>query len=409
MLSGRGAPITFDFDTRINRTGTASLKWDRYDGKDVIPFWVADMDFLSPPSVMAALHQRVDHGVFGYTLPSTGLVEAVIGHLFDRYGWRVDPAWLVWLPGLVCGLNVACRATGQEEDGVVTAVPVYPPFLSAPRLSGRTLTTTELVNDCGIWRFDRDSFRRAINARTRLFLLCNPHNPVGRAFTRQELEELAAICAERDLVICSDEIHAGLVLDAEREHLPLAALSPEIARRTITLMAPSKTYNLPGLGCAFAVIPDDALRRRFRAAMAGIVPHVNLLGFTAAEAAYRDGEIWRQELLAYLRYNRDLVTEAVRTMPGLATTHVEATYLAWIDARGMGGRDPARFFEAAGVGLSDGADFGAPGFVRLNFGCSRSLLHEGLDRMRRSLLSAENSFPITGLPPDRIPAMSKTD
>jgi len=193
------------------------------------------------------------------------------------------------------------------------------------------------------------------------------------------------VADRHDLVIGSDDIHAGLILDPEQRHLPIATFSPETSRRTITLLAPSKTYNIPGLGCSFAVISDPGLRRSFRQAKAGIVPHVNALGYTAALAAYRDGSAWRQALLEYLRGNRDLVAEAVANMPGLAMTPVEATYLAWIDTRQSGISEPGRFFESAGVGLSDGADFDGTGFVRLNFGCPRSLLKEALRRMAAGL------------------------
>jgi cystathionine beta-lyase len=216
-------------------------------------------------------------------------------------------------------------------------------------------------------------------------LLCSPHNPTGRVFTRSELLRLAEICERHRLVICSDEIHCDLVLDPDKVHLPTAALAGEIAERTITLMAPSKTYNIPGLGCAFAVISQPQLRKAFKAAMAGIVPEVNLMGFAGALAAYRHGGAWRSALLAYLAANRDRVLEAIANMPGLSASHIEATYLAWIDAREVGAGDPAAFFEAAGVGLSDGREFGGPGFVRLNFGCPRATLDEALGRMERAL------------------------
>lgn len=350
-----------------------------------MPLWVADMDFRAPPAVIDALRQRVDHGVFGYTLAGEALTAAVVSHVAAAYAWTVSPEWLVWLPGLVTGLNVACRATGAPGDAVLAATPVYPPFLSAPGHAQRQLVTTPLVRTADGWTFDWAHLARAITPRARLFLLCNPHNPVGRVFRRDELAALAALCGQRDLVICSDEIHCGLPLDADKPHLPIAALGPEIAARTITLMAPSKTFNIPGLGCAFAIISDPDLRRRFRQAMAGIVPEVNTLGYTAALAAYRDGEPWRQALLAYLRGNRALVAEAIAAMPGLSMTPVEAGYLAWIDARGAGLAQPTAFFEAAGVGLSDGAAFGAPGFVRLNFGCPRPLLREALTRMARAM------------------------
>jgi cysteine-S-conjugate beta-lyase len=375
----------FDFDTIIDRSSTSSEKWDKYQGRDIIPLWVADMDFRSPPAVIAALHERIEHGVFGYTHPQQGLVEAVLEHLERDFGWQVRPEWLVWLPGLVCGLNVLSRAVGEAGDEVITFTPIYPPFLSAPVLSQRSTVKVPLKLEGGRWTADLEALERAITPRTKLLLLCSPHNPVGRAWTRAELQQFAALAERHDLVIGSDDIHAGLILDEETRHIPIATLSPETARRTITLLAPSKTYNIPGLGCSFAVISDPAFRRGFIKAAGRIVPHVNLLGYTAAEAAYRHGEEWRQALLSYLRGNRDLVAQAVLRMPGLATYHVEATYLAWIDARAAGIDDPGRFFEEAGVGLSNGADFDAPGFVRLNFGCSRSLLKEALRRMEEAL------------------------
>jgi len=375
----------FDFDTIIDRRNTASEKWDKYLRRDIIPLWVADMDFRSPPAVIQALHERVEHGVFGYTHPPAELVEAVRAHLLADYGWAVEEEWIVWLPGLVCGLNVLCRAVGGAGDEVVTFTPIYPPFMSAPTLSDRGLVKVSLQLREGRWVADLEALERAITPRTKLLLLCSPHNPVGRAWSREELAQFAEVAERHNLVIGSDDIHAGLVLDEDKRHIPIATLSAETARRTITLLAPSKTYNIPGLGCSFAVIGDPALRRAFRKAMGRIVPHVNALGYTAALAAYRDGEEWRQALVVYLRGNRDLVAAEVNAMPGLNMAHVEATYLAWIDARATGVPDPVRFFEDAGVGLCDGADFGAPGFVRLNFGCSRSLLVEALGRMRRAL------------------------
>jgi len=375
----------FDFDTMIDRRNTDSEKWDRYKGRDIIPLWVADMDFRSPPAVISALQQRVSHGVFGYSHPSEGLIDAVITHLERDFGWHVDAEWIVWLPGLVCGLNVLCRAVGDSGDEVISFTPVYPPFLSAPGLSQRSLVSVPLQLNNGSWRVDLETLERSITPRSKLLLLCSPHNPVGRAWSREELLGLAKICERHDLVIGSDDIHAGLILDNNRRHIPIASLSPELSRRTITLLAPSKTFNIPGLGCSFAVVSDSGLRQNFKKAMGRIVPHVNLLGFTAAEAAYRDGEPWRLALIDYLSGNLELVTEAVGRMPGFSMTPVEATYLAWIDARQSGLAQPARFFEEHGIGLSDGADFGAPGYIRLNFGCSRSLLVEALHRMEQAL------------------------
>ena len=371
----------------VDRTHGDSLKWNKYAGRDILPLWVADMDFAAPPAVVAALQSRVAHGVFGYGAPGSGLIEAVQQHLLNEYGWAIEPAWLVWLPGLVTGLNVACRAT---EGAVLTATPVYPPFLSAPRNSGRMLTSIPLALTAGGWTWDWPAMRAAVKSHSastpgnplRLMLLCHPHNPVGRAWREDELRDIAGFCLEHGLTVCSDEIHCGLILDEGRRHIPLATLGPEIARQTITLMAPSKTFNVPGLGCAFAVIPDVDLRRRFVHAMQGIVPHVNVLGLTACEAAYRHGEPWRRDLIDVLRTNRDRLEALVAQESGLRMQHVEATYLAWLDARGLGVDDPVAFFESHGLGLSDGAEFGAPGWVRLNFGCPPVTMDEVLKRLQ---------------------------
>lgn len=380
------ATPAFDFDTPVDRRGSASFKWDRYGGRDVIPLWVADMDFHSPPAVIEALRRRVDHGVFGYTRAPDELEAAVVASLARDYSWEVPVPWLVWLPGLVSGLNVVCRAVGDPGDEVLTFVPVYPPFLTAPGNQQRSAVRVPLAQAAGgRWEMDFDLLAHSLTPRSKLLLLCSPHNPVGRVWSRAELEALADLAIRFDLVVASDEVHCGLVLDEDRPHVPLAALGDDIAERTITLMAPSKTYNVPGLGCSFAVVKNAALRRDFCRAMEGIVPHVNLFGYVAAQAAYENGGEWHQALLEYLRGNRDLLEREIGAMPGLSVAHVEATYLAWIDARDSGLEHPAKDFEMAGVGLSDGAEFGAPGYVRLNFGCSRSLLAEGLARMRAAL------------------------
>ncbi|GBG03107.1 aspartate aminotransferase [Azospira sp. I13] len=375
----------FDFDTPVERRGSDSFKWGRYAGREVLPLWVADMDFASPPEVLAALHARVDHGVFGYGGPTEAVVESVRAALVRDYGWAVEADWLVWLPGLVTGLNVACRALAGPGEAVATAVPVYPPFLSAPVLSERSLVRVPLACREGRWAWDWDALEAVLQAdpRPRLLLLCHPHNPVGRAWQREELETLADLCERYDVLVCSDEIHADLQLTPGARHLPFACLEREVARRSVTLMAPSKTYNIPGLSCAFAVVPDGAIRRRFTRAMAGIVPHVNVLGLAACAAAYAHGGPWRSALLDYLRGNRDAVAQAVAALPGMAMTLPEATYLAWIDLREKGLADPAAACEAAGIGLSDGREFGAPGFVRLNFACPRSTLEQALARLAR--------------------------
>ncbi len=376
----------FDFDQPIDRTHTGSLKWDRYADRDVLPFWVADMDFHSAPPVMEALHERVDHGVFGYTIPDEEVNAEVLRYLRERHGVEAEADWLFWLPGLVPALNLASRAYAVADEGVMTCTPVYPPFLSAPGWSGRTLQKVPLHIKNDEWTFDMDALEAAVTEETRLFILCNPHNPVGRVYRREELEQVADFCARHDLVLCSDEIHCDMILNDGLQHIPTLSLGDEVAARTVTLMAPSKTYNLPGLACAYAVIPDAGLRDRFKRTARGLITEINAFGYVGCGAAYAHGEPWRKELMAYLVANRDTLYAFIADrIPELKMLPMEATYLAWIDVSGLDLPSPARFFEDHGVGLSKGVDFGMPGYLRLNFGCPRDMLVEGLERMERAV------------------------
>ena len=373
----------------VDRRQTDSIKWSKYAGTDIIPLWIADMDFPSPKAVVDAICRRARHGVFGYGTPPQSLFHVFAKRMEKLYNWTIEPEWIIWLPGLVSGINLACRAVGNPGDTVLTTIPVYPPFLSAPGYSQRKLKTVKMHIDSGRWRIDFDRLEKAVTSDTKLFLLCSPHNPTGRVFTYDELSTLARICLEHDLVICSDEIHCDLILKPGCRHIPTACLGRDIARRTITLMAPSKTFNIPGLGCSMAIIPDPEIRKKFKAAKAGIVPDVNIMGFVAAEAALRDDSPWLAKILDYLRSNMELVLSRINAAKVVSMLPVEGTYLAWIDVRSTGLEDPAAFFEKAGVALSDGGNFGTPGFVRLNFGCHRDLLQKALERIERALKRLE--------------------
>ncbi len=384
--------MTYDFDRIIPRRGTGSAKWEHYP-EDVLPMWVADMDFASPEPLVRALHERADHPLFGYPAPSRRLAEAVAARMGRLYGWQVAPEHVVPVPSLVSAINVVCRAIGEPGDDVLNLTPAYPPFLSAPGLQGRTTTTTPLAaaTEGGTLRYelDLDAMAGALGPRTRLLLLSNPHNPVGLEYDPATLGRIAELCLRNDTVICADEIHSELLLGDTR-HTPMAALAPEIAARTITLISPSKTFNVPGLGCGIAIISDPELRKRFTQAGMGIVPHVNAMGLAAARAAFEECDDWLAALRAYLTANRDfLVTYVAEHMPALRTTVPQATYLAWLDCReaGIEGSPYKFFLEQAKVALSDGASFGpgGEGFVRLNFGCPRALLAEGLGRMAAAL------------------------
>jgi cysteine-S-conjugate beta-lyase len=380
----------FDFDRVIDRRGTDSNKWRKFPA-DVLPLWVADMDFPSPPVVVNALHARVEQGFFGYLTEHNDLPEVVAERVAKRYGWRVSPEAVVALPGVIAGFNQALRALTSPGQGLLVQTPIYPPILRSAGNHGLRRDEHALTrNGGGRYAVDAAAFAAAIRSDTRVFLLCNPHNPVGRLYGRPELEGMATACLRRDLWIVADEIHCDLALDG-RQHVPIAALAPEIEQRTITLMAPSKTFNLPGLKCAVGIIPNAALRERFLAAAADLVPKINVLGHTAAVAAYREGDAWLEALLAYLADNRDFLVRQVKaTLPGVTMAVPEATYLAWLDCRGSAraGADPYTFFlTQAKVALNDGLTFGpgGAGFVRLNYGCPRSLLAEGLQRMAAAL------------------------
>jgi len=378
--------VSTDFDRVIARRDTASYKWDLYPAP-VLPAFVADMDFASPPAVIAALHERAEHGVYGYAKVPDSLLETVYWYLQTRYGWTIDPEWLVFLPGVWPGLGLTVSAFSKPGDGVMIVTPIYPPFLDVVKAQGRRLDLVPAVLRDGRWRLPLEEMEAAVAAATRVLLFSSPHNPLGRAFDEDEIAAVVHFCRRHDIILCSDEIHCDLRLDPVM-HVP--SLTVDGARDvTVAFMAPSKTYNLPGLQFAFAVIPDEGLRRRFRAAGDGLIEMdmPNVMGLAAAEAAYRHGGAWLADLLDYLRGNAALVERFVaRELPGVSTTHVEATYLAWLDCRELGLDDPAAACLAAGVALSDGRDFAAPGCLRLNFGCPRSTLEEVLARTRRGLL-----------------------
>ncbi|MGC9522124.1 MAG: MalY/PatB family protein [Anaerolineae bacterium] len=381
--------LPYDFDKIIDRRQTDSIKWQNYD-EGVLPMWVADMDFRSPPAVVRALRKRAEHGIFGYEKSPSDLSELIAERIGRLYDWEVAPEAIVFLPGIVAGFNVASRAFVTGNEALMVQTPVYMHILDAAEdagVQGQAMALTQGAD--GRYGVDLDLFEATITAQTRLFLLCNPHNPVGRVFTREELTAMADICLRHDLIVCSDEIHCDLIYSGHR-HIPIAALDEEIASRTVTLMAPSKTFNIAGLHCGFAVIPNADLRRQYNHGRGGLVSSPNLMGYTAARAAYAEGEPWLQALLQYLEGNRDcLVKYLAQEMPQLKMAPPEGTYLAWIDCREAGlPTSPQRFFlEHGRVAFNDGAAFGpgGEGFIRLNFGCPRQLLLEGLDRMRRAL------------------------
>ncbi|WP_281544237.1 PatB family C-S lyase [Grimontia sp. SpTr1] len=377
----------FDFDKEVDRTKSHSDKWDKYKGQDILPMWVADSDFQSPPAVIEALQERVSHGVFGYTHASDTLTEIFVARMKSRYNWDIQPEWVVYLPGLVCGLNIAARALTDEGQTIISPSPIYPPFISSAKFAERPLVKATVKLTDGRWMPDLEEAGEQLSGKGGLLQMCNPLNPGGTVYTREELEATLVFAEKHDLFVCSDEIHCDLILDGDKQHIPFASISESAERRSVTLMAPSKTFNIAGLGASIAIIPNAKLRQRFSKIKRGIVPGVNVLAFTAAEAAYQHGEAWLQEQLCYLAGHRDYLMQEINALPGMKLEHIEATYLAWIDCSELPVDNAHRFFEEAGVGLSPGLDFGNRKFVRLNFGCTHKTLEEAVRRMKAAVSS----------------------
>lgn len=384
-IQGFPQTMAFDFDRCPERAGTDSTKWHRYADKDIIPCWIADMDFMAPPAVVEAVRSRAAHGVYGYPAQRDAVFAAVVQHVRRRHGWEIKPEWITFMCSLVPGIHAAIRCASRPGESVVTTVPVYPPFMTAPILSERNPLKLEMVFVQGRWTFDWAKLEAACaQPHAKVLLLCNPYNPLARVFDRGELDRLAALVRQHGLTVCSDEIHGDLVLDPAAQHIVFATLGEDIAARTVTLMAASKTFNIAGLTCGFAIIPDAGLRTRFRRVIQGLSLDQNMFGLAATQAAFDHGEPWRLECVDYLRGNLDLVEAELKSMPGVVLRQrPQASFLAWFDITALGFDDAHAEFEQGGVGLSNGADFGGPGHVRLNFGCPRERLQEILRRMRK--------------------------
>jgi cystathionine beta-lyase len=392
--------MPFDFDRIIARRQTNSIKWTVYP-EDVLPMWVADMDFSAPEPIISALHAAVEHGVFGYEMPGQALRQSVATRMKALYDWDVDEQSVLPVTGLVSGFYAAASALCQPGDGYLIQTPVYMPFNSIQQNLGvirQEAQLTRVAEGQTIrYEIDWDGFEKAFNSggsKTKMFLLCNPHNPSGQVYTREELLKMAEFCLKNDTVMVSDEIHSELLL-AGAKHTPMAALSPEIAARSITLIAPSKTFNIAGLFCGFAIIPNPELRQSYQTVVERMTLHVASLSLVAAQAAFSgECDAWLKELNAYLTQNRDYLVDFVKkNLPDMRVTIPEATYLAWLDCSelvnsGKINGNPYQFFlKEAKVALNDGAAFGNGGenFVRLNFGCPREMLKDGLERIQKAL------------------------
>ena len=393
--------MEYNFDLIINRGGSNSAKWRQYP-EDVLPLWVADMDFAAPEPIQAALHRFVEHGVFGYEFPSKELRETVAARMETLYGWQVSPDAVVATPGVVAGFTLAANGLCEAGQGLLVQPPVYPPFLKVNGSAGLVRQEAALVPETNgstlRYSVDFDIFQKAIHsngARTGMFLFCNPHNPTGQIYSKDDLVRMAEICLKNNIVICSDEIHSEILLGGTK-HIPIAALDPEISDHTVTLIAPSKTFNIPGLFCGFAIIPNKDLLERYKKTVECMAMHVSSPGLAAAQVAFSGTcDAWLAELRSYLTRNRDFLVDFVRNeLTGIKTTVPDATYLAWLDCAEpvmsgkISGKPQEYLLKTAKVALNEGRDFGSggEGFVRLNFGCPNAILVEALTRMKSALI-----------------------
>lgn len=382
------------FDLPVSRAKTSSVKWEKYKNSNVIPMWVADMDFSASIPIQKAMQTRVTHPIYGYTAPPPELVSTVCGMLLKKYDWEIDPSWIVWLPGTLPGIAAGCRAFSEQGDEIAFYTPAFSEFFRVVRHSRRNALTIPFARVNERWTFDFDRLRELITPRTRVMLLCSPNNPTGTVFTSDELKELCQICKENEIVILSDEVHAGLVLDPDKKHIPTALTCAEYAEQVVTLMSPSKTYNLGGVNCAYAIIKSENLRNKFIAECEGfgIMPMASALPFAATLAAYRDSSEWYGNMIEYLWDNFKYIKNRISRMGHIKISPLEATYLAWLDVSALNLPNPVEYFESHGVGMSSGESFGDKNFVRMNFACSRETLKTAIDRIEKAItgLSIKN-------------------
>ncbi|MDP6968441.1 MAG: PatB family C-S lyase [Gammaproteobacteria bacterium] len=376
--------IPFNFDKATVRTGTHSSKWDKYSA-DIIPLWVADMDFECAPVIMEALQARLAHGIFGYTRPANDWSQVVVDYYQQQHNWTIQPEWVVWVPGVVASMHLSCLALSEHHNTVLTPEIIYPHFHSIPVNCGKQRHLLPMTYDQQRLRLDLTKLSEAPTTDAKIMLFCNPQNPGGCVYTHEELKQIDDYCQANKLILVSDEIHCDLILDQNKKHIPYGRISEHALHNSVVLGAASKTYNVAGLACSWAVIANDTLRPRFKAAMQGIVSEINPLGFEATVTALQAGNEWHSQLLDYLRGNRDYLAQQFATIDGIHMLPLASTFLAWIDISELNLENPTAFFEAAGVGMSPGSGFNDKRFMRLNFGCQRAVLEEAIARIRRAL------------------------
>ena len=387
--------VKANFDEVINRCGTGSRKWDYaaavFGTDDVLPMWIADMDFAAPPVVVEALRNKVEQQVYGYYVRNEAVYQAAANWLGRRHGWEASHEWIINANGVVSSIVMAILALTAPGDQIIIQPPIYPPFFSCVKQNNREIVENPLRYENGNYYFDFADLEQKLTPRVKMLLLSSPHNPVGRVWTKAELQQLGEICLKHNVIIIADEIHGDLVFQGHK-HIPLASLSPELAQQTITCISPSKTFNLAGLYTSFIVIPDREKHRQISILQEKLeISRSNLFGLAAAQAAYEQGDSWLDDLLLYLEGNAEFLARYVAdNIPMVKADKPEGTYLGWLDFRGLfkNCADLRSFLiQQARVGLNDGNTFGkqGEGFARINFGCPRALLQEGLERIAQAV------------------------
>ncbi|WP_175074688.1 MalY/PatB family protein [Terribacillus sp. AE2B 122] len=387
-----------NFETVHDRRKTRSVKWDNltalYGGEDVLPMWVADMDFQSPRAVIDALKNRAEHGIYGYTITDASISKTVSNWVEKRHGWRIKPSWLLYSPGVVTSLHMAIQTFTEPGEQVVIQTPVYAPFYSVVTAHDRKIVENPLLEENGTYQMDFEHLETCFREGAKTMILCNPHNPVGRVWTKEELKRLVNLCQTYDVLLLSDEIHADLIHEGN-QHIPIASLSEDMSKRTITFLSPSKTFNLAGLQVSYSIVEQEDMRKQLQETFSKQGFHMlNTMAVAAMEAAYTDGEEWLDGLLDILAVNRKLTEEALADTPLIQLAPLEGTYLMWLDCRQMK-LEPKElmdfFAQKAKLGFNDGVQFGeaGTGFVRMNIACPPETMRDALDRLKNSLKEFE--------------------
>ncbi|QJC30153.1 putative C-S lyase [Enterobacteriaceae endosymbiont of Plateumaris sericea] len=374
----------YNFDKFIDRSNSDSLKWNKYN-KNIIPLWIADSDFSCPPYILKALKERINHGILGYGIFPKNLSNIIIERLWKNYKWKINPEWIIYINGVVCGLHLTIRTFTTNKNSIIIPIPIYPPFIYATNLAKRFTKYIKLIQINNRLVIDYNYLNRNMNGNEKLIMLCNPHNPVGTSYKYHELEKILEFVKKYNLIVCSDEIHCDLILEKHIQHIPFASLNNDAAQCTITLMSPSKSFNISGLNFAIAIIPNKKLRDKFNLFKQGINPNIDILSCIAAESAWKNGNDWLNNQIEYLKINRDLLFYTINKLPYVSMLKPEATYLGWINCSQMKISNPTLFFEKYGIGLSSGKDFGDENFIRFNFACTHDILKKALKRIEYAI------------------------